>query len=117
MGQAEQRGQPLRLTLGFDDLIFSNSRLILAAQLWFHRWLPVDYLRPFPDGDTVASYRLSCYRREPANALIIGERPGAKITRAKVESGGALARIRAREIVHDARRQDDSSWWRRSEAQ
>ena len=43
--RAEQRGEPLHLALGFDDLILSNSRLILAAQLWFHQFLPVDYLR------------------------------------------------------------------------
>jgi 4-amino-4-deoxy-L-arabinose transferase-like glycosyltransferase len=117
MGQAEQRGQPLRLTLGFDDLIFSNSRLILAAQLWFHRWQPVDYLRPFPDGDTVASYRTQLLSPEPANALIIGERPGAKITRAKVERA---ARSLGFEPVRSFTMPDGRTiraWWRRSEAQ
>ena len=43
--RAEQRGEPLNLTLGLDDRIFANSRLTLAAQLWFHRYLPVDYLQ------------------------------------------------------------------------
>ena len=86
MRRAEQRGEPLHLTLGLDDLIFSNSRLILAAQLWFHRFLPVDYLRSFPDGDTVASYRRQLLSPQPANALITGDRPGATITRGKVEA-------------------------------
>jgi hypothetical protein len=86
MRRAEQRGEPLHLTLGLDDLIFSNSRLILAAQLWFHRFLPVDYLRSFPDGDTVASYRRQLLSPQPANALITGDRPGAPITRGKVEA-------------------------------
>jgi hypothetical protein len=86
MRRAEQRGEPLHLTLGLDDLIFSNSRLILAAQLWFHRFLPVDYLRSFPDGDTVASYRRQLLSPQPVNALITGDRPGAPITRGKVEA-------------------------------
>jgi Dolichyl-phosphate-mannose-protein mannosyltransferase len=86
MRRAEQRGEPLHLTLGLDDLIFSNSRLILAAQLWFHRWQPVDYLRSFPDGDSVASYRRQLLSPQPANALITGDRPGAPITREKVEA-------------------------------
>ena len=86
MRRAEQRGEPLHLTLGLDDLIFSNSRLILAAQLWFHRWQPVDYLRSFPDGDTVASYRRQLLSPQPANALITGDRRGAPITRGKVEA-------------------------------
>src|SRR5205814_9058567 len=55
--RAKQRGEPLSLTLGLDDRIFGNSRLILAAQLWFHRYLPVHYLRSWTEGDTVASYR------------------------------------------------------------
>jgi 4-amino-4-deoxy-L-arabinose transferase-like glycosyltransferase len=86
MRRAEERKEPLHLTLGFDHLIFSNSRLILAAQLWFHRFLPVDYLRSFTDGDTVASYRRQLRSGESANALLIGDRPGAKITRSKVEA-------------------------------
>jgi len=87
MRRAEQRGEPLHLTLGLDDLIFANSRLVLAAQLWFHRWLPVDYLRAFPDGDTVASYRRQLLSPQPENALITGEpSPYATITRRKVEA-------------------------------
>ena len=82
---AKQHGQPLHLTLGFNDLIFANSRLTLAAQLWFHRWLPVDYLRPYLDGDTVASYRRQLLTPQPENALITAD-PGPRetITRRKV---------------------------------
>jgi hypothetical protein len=84
---AEQQGVPLSLTLGLDDRIFGNSRLILAAQLWFHQYLPVHYLRSFTDGDTVASYRLQLLTPEPKNALITGDPPpsGSTITRSKVE--------------------------------
>jgi 4-amino-4-deoxy-L-arabinose transferase-like glycosyltransferase len=86
--RADRRGEQLHLTLGLDDRIFGNSRLILAAQLWFHRFLPVDYLSSFPDGDTVASYRRQLVSPQPENALITGEPPpsGSKIARGKVEA-------------------------------
>jgi 4-amino-4-deoxy-L-arabinose transferase-like glycosyltransferase len=85
--RAEQRGEPLHLVLGFDDLILSNSRLILAAQLWFHQFLPVDYLRSSPEGDTVPSYRRQLLSPRVQNALVIGEpAPRSTITRWKVEA-------------------------------
>jgi 4-amino-4-deoxy-L-arabinose transferase-like glycosyltransferase len=85
--RAEQRGEPLNLTLGLDDRIFANSRLTLAAQLWFHRFLPVDYLQSFPDGDTASSYRGQLLSPQPTNALVIGDPPpnGGTIARGKVE--------------------------------
>ena len=87
MRRAEQRGEPLHLTLGLDDLIFGNSRLVLAAQLWFHQYLSVDYLRSFPNGDTVASYRRQLVSPQRENAVIIGDRPPeATITPGKVEA-------------------------------
>jgi hypothetical protein len=87
MARAERRGEELNLTLGFEHLIFSNSRLILAAQLWYHEFLPVDYLRSFPDGDTVASYRRQLNSPTPQNALITGDPPGdTGISRRNVES-------------------------------
>ena len=84
---AEQRNESLSLTLGLDDRIFGNSRLILAAQLWYHRYLPVHYLRSFIDGDTVASYRRQLLLPEAKNALVTGDPPpnGGTITRKKVE--------------------------------
>ena len=85
--RAEQRGQELNLTLGLDDLILSNSRFILAAQLWFHRFLPVDYLRSSPEGDTVASYRRQLLSPKTENALVTGDpAPKSTITRGKVEA-------------------------------
>jgi hypothetical protein len=83
--RAEQRGETLELTLGLDDRIFGNSRLILAAQLWFHRFLPVDYLRPYPDGDNVAAYRRQLLSPQPVNALITGDPP---------PNGGTITRVR-----------------------
>jgi hypothetical protein len=83
---AERRGVRLNLTLGLDDRIFGNSRLIFAAQYWDRLYLPVDYLQA-AGGDTVASYRrqLDSPRRE--NALVTGVPPpnGSSITRSKVE--------------------------------
>jgi hypothetical protein len=86
--RAERRGVPLELTLGLDDRIFGNSRLILAAQLWFHRYLPVHYLRSFTEGDTVASYRRQLLLPQPKNGLVTGDPPpgGATITRWKAEA-------------------------------
>lgn len=110
--RAESRGEPLHLTLGFDHLIFSNSRLILAAQLWFHRFLPVDYLRSFPDGDTVASYRRQLLSPTPENALITGDPPGATITRRKVEAAArALGFIPVRSFTMPDGR-NIRMWWR-----
>jgi dolichyl-phosphate-mannose-protein mannosyltransferase len=87
--RAQRAGEPLHLTLGLDDLIFGNSRLILAAQLWLHRYLPVDYLRPYPNGDTVAAYRHELTSPNRVNALVIGNPSPVKhpnITRSKVET-------------------------------
>jgi hypothetical protein len=97
--RAEQRGEPLHLTLGLDDRIFGNSRLIMAAQLWYHRFLPVDYLNAFPGGDTAASYRRQLLSPKPENALVTGEPPpsGSSITRSKVEAAArslGFARVR-----------------------
>jgi hypothetical protein len=86
--RADQQGEPLNLTLGLEDRIFGNSRLIVAAQLWFHRYLPVDYLVPFSGGDTVASYRHQLLSPKTENALVTGDPPpsGTTVTRSKVEA-------------------------------
>ena len=113
---AERRGQTLVLTLGLDDRIFANSRLILASQLWFHRFLPVDYLRPYPDGDKVAAYRRQLLSPQPVNALITGEPPTVtSITRKKVETAArSLGFIRLKSFtMPDGRK--IWIWWRESE--
>jgi hypothetical protein len=113
MRRAEKRGEPLHLTLGFNDLIFSNSRLILAAQLWFHRFQPVDYLRSFPDGDTVASYRRQLLSPQPENALITGDPSNIEtITRAKVEAAArSLGFVRVKSFTMPDGR-TIWIWWR-----
>jgi hypothetical protein len=89
--RAKQRGESLSLTLGLDDRIFANSRLTLAAQLWYHRYLPVHYLRSFPDGDTASSYRRQLVSPQPKNALVTGDPPpsGGTVTRWKVEAAAS----------------------------
>jgi 4-amino-4-deoxy-L-arabinose transferase-like glycosyltransferase len=84
---AEDRREALHLMLGSDDLIFSNWRISLAAQLWFHRWQPVDYLTTFPNGDDVGWYRRQLDSPVRENALVIfNEGPYSKITRSKIEA-------------------------------
>ena len=115
LNRAQQRGERLHLTLGLDDLLFGNSRLILAAQLWFHRYLRVDYLRPYPDGDTVAAYRQELLSPNRVNALVIGDPSPVKnpnITRSKVE---AAARSLGFTPVKSFRMPDGRiiwMWWR-----
>jgi hypothetical protein len=86
--RAERQGESLSLTLGLDDRIFANSRLTLAAQLWYHLYLPVHYVRSFPDGDTPSSYRRQLLLPQPKNALVTGDPPpsGGTVTRWKVEA-------------------------------
>jgi 4-amino-4-deoxy-L-arabinose transferase-like glycosyltransferase len=80
--EADHRGKSLRVVLGFDDLLFSNTRLILAGTLWYHRFVPVGYIQA---GDAFGSYR-SQLAAKPADALITGqERTASGISRQAVE--------------------------------
>lgn len=118
--RAQSRHEPLNLTLGTPDPIFGNSRLILAAQLWFHRYLSVDYLLSFAKGDSVKSYRSQLLSPQPENALIISDRPPVPfttITRRKVE---AAARSLGFVPVKSFRMPDGRTlwiWWRQSRRQ
>jgi hypothetical protein len=112
--RAEERGEPLNLTLGLDDRIFGNSRLTLAAQLWFHRYLSVDYLSAFAGGDSIASFHHQLLSPQPENALITGEPPpsGSKITRSKVETAArALGFVRVKSFAMPDGR-TIWLWWR-----
>jgi 4-amino-4-deoxy-L-arabinose transferase-like glycosyltransferase len=115
--QAAQRGEPLHLTLGLEDRIFGNSRLTLAAQLWFHRYLPVDYLNAFPDGDTVASYRRQLLSPRPENALVIGDPPpsGTSVTRSKVEAAARSLGFAPVKSFAMPDRRTIWIWWRERE--
>ena len=101
------------MTLGIDDGLFTWSRLTLAAQLWFRRYLPVDYLRAASGGDTVGSYRrhLSPHRE---NVLITGEeKPLATITERKViQAARSLGFVRVKRFALPDGRQI-WIWWRK----
>jgi hypothetical protein len=111
--EAKERQQPLHLTLGLDDHLFANTRLHLAAQLWFHRNLGFDYLRSSSAGDTVAAYRHQLLSPRPENALVTGE-PGPRetITRSKVEAAArSLGFVRLKSFtLPDGR--TIWMWWR-----
>jgi hypothetical protein len=112
--RAQQRGEPLNLMLGMDDRIFGNSRLILAAQLWYHRFELVDYLHPFPEGDSVASYRQQLVVPRRVNALITGEPPvnGSAVSRSKAEAAArSLGFVPARSFAMPDGR-TIWIWWR-----
>ena len=86
---AERRGHRAFLASGFDDLLLSNTRFALASELALEQRLPTVFLKPFPDGDTAASYRAQLRRAGP-DLLITGE-PGPAaaaiaLTRAEVET-------------------------------
>ena len=87
---AQARGTEPRLALGFDDLIFSNTRVLLGAELALDRRLQGVFLKPFPHGDTAASYRQQL-RETRTNLLVTGVRkpgvrPGIVVTRSAVEA-------------------------------
>jgi hypothetical protein len=110
--QAKARGTSPQITLGLDDLLFTNTRLILPAQVWFHRFLPVDYLQSSSGGDKVSSYR-NQLASHPVNALITGEGPPyASITRRKVEAAArSLGFVRSKAFtLPDGR--TIWMWWR-----
>jgi 4-amino-4-deoxy-L-arabinose transferase-like glycosyltransferase len=84
--RAEDRNESLGLILGSDDLIFSNWRLILAAQLWDRRFQPVGYLQTFPEGDTMAGYRRQLLEKRRNAFVSFDPAPYADISRGKAEA-------------------------------
>lgn len=118
LGEAMRRRQTLDLTLGLDDRIFGNSRLILAAQLWFHRFVPVDYLRSWAGGDSVRSYRRQLLTPRRENVLVTGPPPpsGSSVTRWKVEAAARLLGFRRVRSFSLPDGRPIWIWWRESGA-
>lgn len=110
--EAEARHQPLNVTVGFDDGIFTWSRLNLAAQLWFHQYLPVGQMRVGSGGDTVAAYRRQIVSPGRTAVITGKEMPIATITESKVVSAlRSLGFVRVRRFaLPDGRR--IWIWWR-----
>lgn len=87
---AERHGQQPALASGFDDPLLSNTRIALGSELALSRPLTTLFLKPFPHGDSAASYQ-SQLQESHSNLLITGQRgpgtPGIRLTRQRVEAG------------------------------
>jgi hypothetical protein len=86
---SEGKGEEPNLGWGFDDLLLNNTRVALGSQLALERQLPTEFLKPFPDGDSAASYRAQL-GEVGSNLLVVGERgvgtTGIYLTRRRVET-------------------------------
>jgi hypothetical protein len=87
-GYSEEKGEEPNLGWGFDDLLLNNTRVGLGSELALSRQLPTVFLKPFPDGDSAASYRAQL-EEAGSNLLVVGERgpgiTGIHLTRRRVE--------------------------------
>jgi Dolichyl-phosphate-mannose-protein mannosyltransferase len=113
---SERRGEEPNLGWGFDDLLLNNTRVALGSELALHRQLPTVFLKPFPDGDSAASYRAQL-EEAGSNLLVVGERgpgtTGIHLTRHRVEVAArrlGFHRVR-RFAAPDGR--ELAVWWRK----
>jgi 4-amino-4-deoxy-L-arabinose transferase-like glycosyltransferase len=87
--EVERHGEEANVGWGFDDLLLNNTRLSLGAELALSRELPTEFLKPFPEGDSAASYRQQL-REAESNLVVVGERgpgtTGIYLTRRRVET-------------------------------
>lgn len=112
---AEHHGQQPALASGFDDPLLSNTRIALGSELALSRPLATLFLKPFPHGDSAASYR-SQLQESHSNLLITGEHgpgtPGIRLTRPRVEA--AARSLGFKPVRHfslpDGR--ELTMWWR-----
>jgi 4-amino-4-deoxy-L-arabinose transferase-like glycosyltransferase len=88
---SEGKGEEPNLGWGFDDLLMNNTRVALGSELRLSRELPTLFLKPFPDGDSAASYRAQL-EEAGSNLLVVGERgpgtTGIHLSRRQVEAAG-----------------------------
>jgi len=113
---SEHRGEEPEIGWGFDDLLLNNTRVSLGSQLALRRELPTVFLKPFPDGDSAASYRAQL-EEAGSNLLVVGERgpgtTGIHLTRRRVEAAGRrLGFHPVRNFTAPDGRQL-TVWWRR----
>lgn len=112
---AERHGGEPDLAFGFDDPLLSNTRIALGSELALSRPLSTLFLKPFPHGDSAASYRTQL-REAGSNLLVTGERgpgtPGIVLTRSRVEAAArSLGFVTVREFtLPDGRTL--TAWWR-----
>jgi len=112
---SEAKDEEPKLSWGFDDLLLNNPRVALGSQLALERELPTEFLKPFPDGDSAASYRAQL-EETGSNLLVVGERgpgtTGIHLTRRRVEAAGRRLGFRPVRnfTAPDGRRL--TVWWR-----
>jgi hypothetical protein len=100
---------------GFDDLLLSNTRVQLGAELELSRTVPLVFLKPFPDGDSAASYRQQLEEAD-SNLLVVGERgpgsTGIHLSRPRVEAAGRQLGFRPVRSITAPDGREVAVWWR-----
>jgi hypothetical protein len=113
---SEGKGEEPNLGWGFDDLLLNNTRVALGSELALHRDLPTAFLKPFPDGDSAASYRAQL-EEAGSNLLVVGERgpgiTGIHLTRRRVEAAGRQLGFRPIRSFTAPDGRELTVWWRR----
>jgi hypothetical protein len=113
---SERRGEEPNLGWGFDDLLLNNTRVALGSELALHRELPTVFLKPFPDGDSAASYRAQL-EEAGSNLLVVGERgpgtTGIHLTHRRVEAAGRRLGFRPVRNFTAPDGRELTVWWRR----
>jgi Dolichyl-phosphate-mannose-protein mannosyltransferase len=114
---AERHGEEPNVGWGFDDLLLSNTRVQLGAELELSRTVPLVFLKPFPDGDSAASYRRQLEEAE-SNLLVVGERgpggTGIHLSRRRVEAAARTLGFRAVKNFTAPDGRELTVWWRGS---
>lgn len=112
--RARAHSQRQAVMFGTDDLLFNDTRLELASALWLHTDLPGNLLKPFPNGDSVASYRSQMIKF--GSPFLVTAQPNGRedfiISQPKVQ---AAARSLGFEVVRRFRLPDGRGaalWWK-----
>jgi hypothetical protein len=112
---SEAKGEEPNLSWGFDDLLLNNTRVGLGSELALSRQLPTVFLKPFPDGDSAASYRAQL-EDAGSNLLVVGERgpetTGIHLTRRRVEAAGRRLGFHPVRSFTAPDGRELTAWWR-----
>ena len=112
---SERKGEEPNLGWGFDDLLLNNTRVGLGSELALHRELPTVFLKPFPDGDSAASYRAQLQEAD-SNLLVVGERgpgiTGIYLSRRRVEAAGRQLGFSPVRSLTAPDGREVTVWWR-----
>lgn len=112
---SERKGEEPNVGWGFDDLLLNNTRVGLGSELALHRELPTVFLKPFPDGDSAASYRAQL-EEAGSNLLVVGERgpgtTGIHLSRRRVEAAGRRLGFSPVRSLTAPDGREVTVWWR-----